>query len=309
MGGIGEAVVRFASILAAAACAALATGALADDPPAKASLRLKFDIGHTLTYDVAVHIQGTYTVSGGTPVRLDHTVSYWLNNMVQSVDPNSGQAVIRGDIAIHDMTLSVDGKSLAEDQFKPSSGTGNETFGMEDNGVVDGFNLSPPAGSLPLTIFAMSNPIFGAILIPDNPVAANDTWSRTITGGPTGATFTAACKVSSLSAVGEDQIASIDTTFKPVRSKSSKLETSGISLKSFSGTQSTQFDNTSGLITKLSSTSHQIMYIALDPTKPTWLEVPGSSANNKLDITETLTMTLTTIDFVRVKSTINTQKK
>jgi len=304
--------VKIASYLAAAACAGLLYGgqcAFADAPaaatgnaaaaaaplvPGSTLLRLKFKVGDVQTYDMLLHIVGTIGQGGAAAaIPMDQTMEMLVTQTVQSIDPKTGAATIKSNVASKKTILLVNGKDVSppaaqQGQTQPIASV---TSVLEPNGKVDSFNMDRSASpNMPMGMDANS-PMVGAFFGPDNPISVGDTWSRTTTGGPMGMTYLSTYKLSDLSTQNGDQVATI--ACKQSGNLSTKLRAATMLNGTFDTDQATLFDNTLGRMQSVTSTSHIHMVMATDTSQPPPAgATPPTPINQKIDLTQTMTMTL-----------------
>lgn len=302
---------KIASYLAAAACAGFLYGgqcALADIPatapgnittasapitPGSTLLRLKFKVGDVETYDLFLHIAGTIGQGGaGAGMPMDQTMDMSVTQTVQSIDPKTGNATVKASVASNKITILMNGKDVSPPATQQPQPITNMTSVIEPNGKIDSFNVDKSVGAnMPMGLDANS-PMMGAFFGPDTPVAVGDTWSRTTTGGLMGLTYNTTYKLADLTVHNGDQIATVGS--KQTGSMSTKMGGGATILNgTFNTDQSTLFDNTIGIMQSLTSTSHIHMVIATDTSQPPPAGgVAPNPVNQKIDLTQTMTMTL-----------------
>ena len=263
--------------------------------PASATLRLKFKVGETQVYHLVMHINGTIAQNGAAAMPFDQVIDMTSTQVVQSIDPTSAAATVKSNLVMSSMTMTYNGKVIPIPTTAKSP-IGDITSVIEPTGKVDSFHMDPVPGTPQALKMDTNNPMFGAIFSPDKPVSVGDTWSRSTTGGIMGMNVTTNYKLSDLSVSKGEQMATVDSTLSGNLSSTVPNHAATTMNGTFSGTQSTLFDNTAGVTDSVTSNSHVIVVTATDTSQPPPPGAAGTTpTDQKIDITQVMTMTLVSV--------------
>jgi len=225
------------------------------------ALQLKFHVGQLNTYHTTMTETGTVTQPSQPAKPIDMTVDSTVTRTVQSIDPQTGAATIVTSTVVN--SKSINGKDVDAASISQIPAT---TTIVEPNGVVDGSDTSTDLG------FYAAN----------GRDAVGGAWSRDAKDNVSGMNCHTSYTLADTSC-GTDHHTVADITSQCSGSLLMQKVPgcSTVASGTLTGSQSSSFDTTLGVLRDQASTTHTVMAL-----------VSNTQAPETIDVAQTVTTTL-----------------
>lgn len=281
----------------AAPCAVHGRTVKETTPARQITLRLKFKVGRTETYHLVVSSIGTVSRDGGAALPINQAIDATISQAVQSIDPLTGAATIKSHLDSGTMTLTINGKPVPGNQQAGLQALGNITSVVEPNGKVDSLHMAAPSSPQSPFNFSSNSSMFGAIFSTGKAVSVGDSWSRNTKDGPMGMNYGSTYTLSGLATSNGDQLATVDCGLSGTLSTRITTPVMATIDGQFSGSQKTIFDNTEGISTAVTGSSHLVMNTTATIPKTAQAGAAGGTTHHAVvDMNQTISMKLLIIN-------------